>query len=164
MQDIALILSFQLNQLFFMPIENITFEMQGHCVHLNEVVKENLRNPVLSHFFYRNDPITPVVFCSCSVKYCFDYFVKIHSKLQLCLVYNVYKRGVIKCLGYCLQNEASPCKNSFSWFSVLKLLLSKMRLLNPYAAGGYFGQYKMMQKSWKMIETWANGYSFESTQ
>ena len=27
-----------------------------------------------------------------------------------------------------------------------------------------FAQYKMMQKSWKMIETLANGYSSESTQ
>ena len=36
--------------------------------------------------------------------------------------------------------------------------------LNPNAAGGYFGQYKMMQKSLKMIETLANGYSSESTQ
>ena len=36
--------------------------------------------------------------------------------------------------------------------------------LNPYAAGGYFGQYKMMQKFWEMTETLANGYSSESTQ
>ena len=27
-----------------------------------------------------------------------------------------------------------------------------------------FGQYKMMQKSWNMIETLAHGYSYESTQ
>ena len=32
--------------------------------------------------------------------------------------------------------------------------------LNPYAAGGLFGQYKMMQKT----ETLANWYSYESTQ
>ena len=36
--------------------------------------------------------------------------------------------------------------------------------VNPYAAGGYFGQYKMMQKIWKMIETLGNGYSSDSTQ
>ena len=37
--------------------------------------------------------------------------------------------------------------------------------INPYAAGGYFGQYKMMQKkTCKIIETWASGYSSESTQ
>ena len=35
--------------------------------------------------------------------------------------------------------------------------------LNPYAAGGYFGRYKMMQKSCKMTETLENGYSSEST-
>ena len=35
--------------------------------------------------------------------------------------------------------------------------------LSPYAAAGYFGQYKMVQKSWKMIETLAHGYSSEST-
>ena len=35
---------------------------------------------------------------------------------------------------------------------------------NPYAAGGRFGQYEMMQKPWKMTETLASGYSSESTQ
>ena len=35
---------------------------------------------------------------------------------------------------------------------------------NPYAVGGYFGQYKIMQNSLKMTETLANGYSSESTQ
>ena len=37
-------------------------------------------------------------------------------------------------------------------------------LINPYAAGGVFSQYKMMQKNWKMVETLANGYSSESTR
>ena len=37
-------------------------------------------------------------------------------------------------------------------------------LINPYAAGGEFAQYKMMQKYFKMIETLANWYSSESTQ
>ena len=36
--------------------------------------------------------------------------------------------------------------------------------VNPYAAGGYFDPYEMMQKSWKMTETLTNGYSSESTQ
>ena len=36
--------------------------------------------------------------------------------------------------------------------------------VNPYAAGGWFGQYKMMHKSWKVTETLANGYSYASTQ
>ena len=36
--------------------------------------------------------------------------------------------------------------------------------LNPYAAGGYFGQYKMMHNSLKVTETLTHGYSSESTQ
>ena len=36
--------------------------------------------------------------------------------------------------------------------------------LNPYAAGCYFGQYKMMQKPWKMTETLAYAYKSESTK
>ena len=35
---------------------------------------------------------------------------------------------------------------------------------NPYAAGGLFGQYKMMQNMLKMIENLADGYLSESTQ
>ena len=34
----------------------------------------------------------------------------------------------------------------------------------PYAAGGLFCQYKMMQKTLKMTETMAYGYSSESAQ
>ena len=37
-------------------------------------------------------------------------------------------------------------------------------MLNPYAGGGLFGQYKMMQKKGKVTETLAYGYSYESTQ
>ena len=33
---------------------------------------------------------------------------------------------------------------------------------NPYGAVGYFFQYKIMQKSQKMVETLAYGYSSES--
>ena len=36
-------------------------------------------------------------------------------------------------------------------------------LNNPYAAGGLFDQYKMMQKTWKITETLAHGYSSEGT-
>ena len=36
--------------------------------------------------------------------------------------------------------------------------------INPYAAGSYFCQYKIMQKTWKITETLANGYSSKSTQ
>ena len=36
--------------------------------------------------------------------------------------------------------------------------------LNPYAAGGQVDQYIIMQKSWKITETVAYGYSFESTR
>ena len=35
---------------------------------------------------------------------------------------------------------------------------------NPYAAGGKFGQYKIMQKNWKITETLSYGYSSERTQ
>ena len=35
---------------------------------------------------------------------------------------------------------------------------------NPHAYGGYFFQYKMMQKTWKNIETLAHGYSSERAQ
>ena len=38
------------------------------------------------------------------------------------------------------------------------------KYINYYAAGGLFGQYKMMQKIWKVIETLAHEYSSESTQ
>ena len=41
---------------------------------------------------------------------------------------------------------------------------TKKVLFNPYAAGGLFGQYKMLQKTWKITETLANGYSSESTR
>ena len=38
-------------------------------------------------------------------------------------------------------------------------------ILNPYADGGKFGQYKMIQKKMKkMTETLAYGYSSEGTQ
>ena len=40
---------------------------------------------------------------------------------------------------------------------------SRHECVKSYAGGGLFCQYKMMQKCWKMIETLAYGYSFEST-
>ena len=39
-----------------------------------------------------------------------------------------------------------------------------MIVFNYFAAGGLFGKYKMMQKIFKMNETLAYGYSYESTQ
>ena len=36
--------------------------------------------------------------------------------------------------------------------------------LNPYAAVGSFGQYKMMQAIWEMTETLGHWYSFVSAQ
>ena len=36
--------------------------------------------------------------------------------------------------------------------------------VNPYATGDWFCQYKMMQKTLKMTETQACGYSSETTQ
>ena len=38
------------------------------------------------------------------------------------------------------------------------------RHANPYAAGGLFGQFKMMQKPFKMAETLTLGYLSESAQ
>ena len=38
------------------------------------------------------------------------------------------------------------------------------RNVNPYDAGGLFGQHKMMQKRLKMTGNLAHGYSYESTQ
>ena len=39
-----------------------------------------------------------------------------------------------------------------------------VHMFNPYAGGGLFGKYKMMQKNWKMTETLAYGYPSESTR
>ena len=44
-----------------------------------------------------------------------------------------------------------------------KLATSSIRV-NPYAAGGLFGQYKIMLKALKFTENLTNGYSFESTE
>ena len=46
----------------------------------------------------------------------------------------------------------------------MEKLQSMESLSFPHAAGGYFGQYKMMQKSPKMTETLAMGNSSERTQ
>ena len=57
----------------------------------------------------------------------------------------------------------------FRWFSKIfacaldENSLSIERVI-PYAAGGQFGQYQMMEKSWKIIETLANGYSYDSAR
>ena len=44
------------------------------------------------------------------------------------------------------------------------MLISGERPINPYAAGGYFVQYKILQNTLKMTETLAYWYSSESTQ
>ena len=38
------------------------------------------------------------------------------------------------------------------------------RGINPYAAGGKFGQYKMMQKAFRNTETLAHVYSVRAIQ
>ena len=43
-------------------------------------------------------------------------------------------------------------------------LRKKDLLINAYAAVDYFGQYKMMQKTWKMNETLAHWYLSENIQ
>ena len=61
------------------------------------------------------------------------------------------------------------------WLKVIVLFQSSLDIsnipiidsydnFNPYGAVGYFFQYKIMQKSQKMVETLAYGYSSESTQ
>ena len=55
-------------------------------------------------------------------------------------------------------------KKTSSKYVLTAVAKNKQVNFNPYTAGGYFGQYKMMQKTWKMTETLANGYPFESTQ
>ena len=43
--------------------------------------------------------------------------------------------------------------------NIAVILVGKHYTVNPYAAGGYFCLYKMMQKTWKMTETLAHGHS-----
>ena len=52
----------------------------------------------------------------------------------------------------------------FKWESTLNRIIQlrndgvfRSRDINPYAAVGQFGQYKMMQKNWKNTETLAYG-------
>ena len=42
-----------------------------------------------------------------------------------------------------------------------KKLHDSSKSVNSYAAGGKFGQYKMMQNTWEMSETLAHGYLSE---
>ena len=51
-----------------------------------------------------------------------------------------------------------PCYSPPKSYDYLKTI--KNIKVNPYAAGGKFGKYKMMQKT----ETMAYGYSYESSQ
>ena len=52
----------------------------------------------------------------------------------------------------------SVSRRNLSW-----ILIPLTRGFNPYAAGGSFGQHKMMQKTLKMTETLAHGYSYDRT-
>ena len=51
-----------------------------------------------------------------------------------------------------------------SWGRATCWQFFKLSAFNPYAAGGYFGQHKMILKNLKMTETLLYGYSYESTQ
>ena len=58
----------------------------------------------------------------------------------------------------------SPSKGLIPSYLIIKLV-NCIVPINPYAAGGYFSLYKIMQKeNWKMAETLAYGYSSDSTQ
>ena len=64
-------------------------------------------------------------------------------------------------------SDVSMCQ-SFGHFSgflhkfvLAKLATTSIWVYNPYAGGG---QYKIMQKTFKITETLANGYSSEITQ
>ena len=48
--------------------------------------------------------------------------------------------------------------------TILKKAGQHLNAFIPYAAGVEFGQYEMMQKTWKITETLAHGFSSESTQ
>ena len=76
-----------------------------------------------------------------------------------------------------LMNIASALEGFILWTIQMWMSLSVISAMHPatwwkvhksafnsYAAGGKFGKYKMVQKTWKMAETLAYGYSSESTQ
>ena len=70
---------------------------------------------------------------------------------------------VVSCLlGYTNTNDFYP--TFIDVFALKGQLNHGASFINPYAAGGQFCQYKMMQKSWKMTKTLTHGYSSESTQ
>ena len=62
----------------------------------------------------------------------------------------------------------TPKQLSFKYFDIIcfvgKLFFKNFNfeITKPYVAGGQFGQYKMMQKTWKMPEILAYRYSSES--
>ena len=49
-------------------------------------------------------------------------------------------------------------------FEIKFIFIEPNRIFNPYASGGLFGHYKMMQKNWKWLKTLAFEYSSQSTQ
>ena len=50
-----------------------------------------------------------------------------------------------------------------TWFDLIEYFFWYEHF-NPYAADDKFGQYEIMEKSWKITETLAHGYSFEIAQ
>ena len=56
------------------------------------------------------------------------------------------------------------CSVYLDTLTIIRASMHHIRGINPYAAGGYFGQYNIMQKTFKVTESLAHGYSSESTQ
>ena len=80
-----------------------------------------------------------------------------------------YKCHWLKLLGNCRVIWNDVCVTSSLSTSEDHLLGSPCNsmlcgALSHYAAIGYFGQYKIMHKIWKMTETLAHGYLSETTQ
>ena len=71
-----------------------------------------------------------------------------------------------------LQNNGTPfCSKILSTIATTVIVkeggngvLRCFQQLRSNAGGGYFGQYKMVQKALKMIQILANRYSSDSTQ
>ena len=84
---------------------------------------------------------------------------KLPTSLIITVISEIYMLHTYMCI-FWLRNSAYK----MTMYHATLFIFHTCRPINSYAADGYFGQYKMMQKSWKMIETLANGYSSERTQ
>ena len=78
---------------------------------------------------------------------------KCHRVEKYYSLYSVFCRGLF-------QNYDKLCSCSKQVYSLIEGTFG----FNPYAAGGQFGQYKMIQNTLQMTETLAHGYSSKSTQ